>query len=121
MERPPFGVTLLASFFFIQSIINIIIVYGYSATGGPLYATVYYVFKSVAAFAIAYGLWGGYQWGRIGMMVLSGWEILVGVLELFIVLDIEPTSPVQALTKVMVYTIVIYFLTMPEIADYFKK
>jgi hypothetical protein len=55
------------------------------------------------------------------MMVLSGWEILVGVLELFIVLDIEPTSPVQALTKVMVYTIVIYFLTRSEIADYFKK
>jgi hypothetical protein len=120
MERP-FGVTLLASFFFVQSIINVVILYGYYTNGAPLYATLYYVIISVAGFAITYGLWGGSRWGRIGMMALSGWEILIGVLELFITLDIEPASPAQALTKVMVYAIVIYFLTRPEIADYFKK
>jgi hypothetical protein len=120
MDRP-FGVTLLASFFFIQSIINVIIVYGYYVEGAPLYATAYYVVTSIAGFAIAYGLWGGRSWGRLGMIVLSGWEIAIGFLELFITLDIEPASPVQAMTKVIVYAIVIYFLTRSEIADYFKK
>ena len=35
--------------------------------------------------------------------------------------DLEPTSPIQATTKLIVYAIVIYFLTRPEIADYFMK
>ena len=120
MERP-FGVTLLSSFFFIQSVINVVIVFGYYTVGAPLYATVYYVVTSIAGFAIAYGLWGGHRWGRLGMMALSGWEILIGFIDLFITLDIEPASPVQAMTKVIVYAIVIYFLTRPEIADYFKR
>jgi hypothetical protein len=120
MDRP-FGVTLLASFFFIQSVINVVILFGFYAGGAPLYATLYYVVTSVAGFAIAYGLWRGYRWGRIGMMVLSGWEILIGFLELFITLDIEPASPVEALTKIFVYAIVIYFLTRPEISDYFRR
>ncbi len=120
MDRP-FGVTLLASFFFIQSVINVVIVFGYYAEAAPVYATVYYAVASVAGFIIAYGLWGGRRWGRLGMMALSGWEILIGFIDLFITLDIEPASPVQAMTKVIVYAIVIYFLTRPEIADYFKK
>ena len=57
----------------------------------------------------------------VGMMALSGWEIFIGFLELFITLDIEPASPFEALTKVFVYAIVIYFLTRPEISDYFRK
>jgi hypothetical protein len=120
MDRP-FGVTLLASFFFIQSIINVVLIYGFYAKEAPLYAIVYYVVTSIAGFAIAFGLWGGHNWGKIGMLALSGWEILIGFLELFITLDIEATSPVQAMTKVLVYAIVIYFLTRPEISDYFKK
>lgn len=120
MDRP-FGVTLLASFFFITSIINVVVLYGFYVVGAPLYATIYYVIISVAGFAIAYGLWGGHSWGRIGMMALSGWEILIGFLELFITLDIEPASPVQAMTKILVYAIVIFFLTRQEISDYFKK
>ena len=120
MDRP-FGVTLLASFFFIQSIINVIIVSGFYSGGAPLYATVYYIGISIAGFTIAYGLWGGHSWGRIGMMALSGWEIFIGFLELFITLDIEPAAPWQAMTKVLVYAIVIYFLTRSEISDYFKK
>ncbi|MGD0803687.1 MAG: hypothetical protein ABSA11_06405 [Candidatus Bathyarchaeia archaeon] len=120
MERP-FGVTLLASFFLIQSVINVVIVFGYYTVGGPLYTTGYYVVASIAGFAIAYGLWGGHKWGKLGMMAWSGWEILLGFLELFITLGIEPASPVQAMTKVIVYAIVIYFLNRPEIADYFKS
>ena len=120
MERP-FGVTLLASFFLITSVINIVIVFGYYVVGGPLFTTGYYVVASIVGFAIAYGLWGGHTWGRLCMMVWSGWEILLGFLDLFITVDIEPLDRSQALLQIIVYAVVIYFLTRPEIADYFKS
>jgi hypothetical protein len=54
-------------------------------------------------------------------MLLSGLQIMVGLLGVVISLDFEVTSPVQAVTKVIVYAIVIHFLTRPEISEYFKK
>jgi hypothetical protein len=120
MERP-FGVTLIASFFFIQSIINVIIAYSYYASSVSLLPMVYYVLTSGAGFVLAYGLWVGNKWGRIGTMLLSGLQIILGLLGVVISLDFEVTSPVQAVTKVIVYAIVIHFLTRPEISEYFKK
>jgi hypothetical protein len=120
MDRP-FGVTLLASFFFVQSILNVFIVYSYYVLGAPAFPIVFYTLDSVAGFALSYGLWKGLMWGKIGTMILSGLEILVGVLGTYLAIGIEPSSPTQALTKLVVYAIVIYFLTRPEIGDYFKK
>jgi len=119
MERP-FGVTLLASFFFVQSIINVIIAFNYYASSASILPTVYFL-TSGAGFVLAYGLWVGYKWGRIGTMLLSGSQIILGLLGLVVSLDFEATSPVQAVTKVIVYAIVIHFLTRPEISEYFKK
>jgi hypothetical protein len=119
MERP-FGVTLLASFFFAQSIINVVIAYGYYASSVPFLPTVYLFLTSGAGFVLAYGLWIGNKWGRIGTILLSGLQIMVGLLGV-VSLDIETTSPFQAVTKVIVYVIVIYFLMRPEISEYFKK
>jgi hypothetical protein len=120
MERP-FGVTLLASFFFIQSVINVVITYNYYTSSGSLLPMAYYFLISGAGFVLAYGLWAGNKWGRIGTMLLSGLQIMVGLLGVVISLDFEVTSPVQAVTKVIVYAIVIHFLTRPEISEYFKK
>ena len=120
MERP-FGVTLLASFFFVQSLINLLVTYSYYIGGAPTFPLVYYAVDSVAGLALSYGLWKGYMWGKIGTMILSGVEILIGVLGTYVAIDIEPTSPFQAITKLMVYAIVIYFLTRPEISEWFKK
>ncbi|HIH88777.1 TPA: hypothetical protein HA344_06170 [Candidatus Bathyarchaeota archaeon] len=120
MDRP-FGITLLASFFFVQSVINIIVVYTYYVSGAPLFPIAYYVADSIAGFALAYGLWKGLMWGKLGTMIVSGVEILIGVLGTVVAVDVQPTSPLQALTKLMVYAIVIYFLTRPEISEYFKK
>lgn len=120
MERP-FGVTLLASFFFVQSIVNVLMVISYYAEGASLFSVVYYVVTSTVGLALSYGLWKGLGWGKIGTMILSGWEVLIGLLGTFVTLDIEPASPMQAMTKIVVYAIVIYFLTRPEISDYFKN
>ncbi len=120
MDRP-IGVTLLASFFALQSLVNVIILYGYYVTGYPLDTTLYFMVISVAGFVAAYGLFSGRRWGRYGMMLLAGWEMLLGILGTFMAFDLEPTSPIQATTKLIVYAIVIYFLTRPEIADYFIK
>ena len=120
MDRP-FGVTLLASFFFVQSIINIVIVYGYYTAGAPFFPVAYYTGDCIAGLALAYGLWKGFMWGKIGTILLSGIEILIGILGTIISLDMGPTSTTQALTKLIVYSIVIYFLTRPEISEYFKK
>jgi hypothetical protein len=119
MERP-FGVTLLASFFFVESLINLFIVAGLYIEGSMMLAA-YYAVTSVAGIVFAFGLWRGTKWGRIGTMILAGWEIIIGLLGLFMAIDIEPTSPIQALTKTTVYGIVIYFLTRPEITEYFKE
>jgi len=119
MERP-FGVTLLASFFFVQGIINIITVASYYIGGAPTFTVAYYAVTSVVGIAVAYGMWRGEKWGRIGTMILSGWEILIGLLGAFAAVDIEATSPIQALTKMTVYAIVIYFMTRQEIAEYFR-
>ena len=120
MERP-FGVTLLASFFYIQSVINFVIAYGYYASCAPILPLTYYSATSGVGFVLAYGLWVGNRWGRIGTMLLSGLQILVGLLGVVVSLDIEITSPIQAVTKVIVYAIVIHFLMRPEILEYFKK
>jgi hypothetical protein len=119
MDRP-LGVVLLASFFFVQSFINIVNVTGYYAGGEPIFSTVYYAIISIAGFISAYGLWKGRKWGRFGMVILSGWEILIGILA-FIALSNEGASTAQVITKVMVYAIIIYFLSRPEIAIYFKN
>jgi hypothetical protein len=120
MERP-FGVTLLASFFFVQSVINVVIAYNNYASSASLIPMAYYSLTSGAGLVLAYGLWVGNKWGRIGTMLLSGLQIIVGLLGLVVSLDFEATSPVEAVTKVIVYAIVIHFLTRPEISEYFKK
>ncbi len=120
MERP-FGVTLLASFFFMQGIINLILVASYYIGGESMSLVAYYAVTSIAGLALAYGLWKGNKWGRYGTMVLSGWEILIGLLGTFMAVDVETSSPIQAVTKTMVYAITIYFLTRPEIKEYFEK
>ena len=75
MDRP-IGVTLLASFFALQSLVNVIILYGYYVTGFPSDTTLYFMVISVAGFVAAYGLFIGRRWGRYGMMILAGWEML---------------------------------------------
>ena len=117
----PLGVILLASFFAMESIINVIILYGYYAGSFPLEAPLYYTVFSIVGFTLAFGLYKGQSWGRYGSMIMSGWEIFIGLLGTYMVLEIEPMSPIQAMTKVIVNAIVIYFLTRPEIVDYFKK
>jgi hypothetical protein len=119
MERP-FGVTLLASFFFVQGIINIITVASYYIGGESTFTVAYYAATSVAGIGVAYGMWRGEKWGRIGTIAYSGWEILIGLLAAFAAVDIEAASPIQALTKMTVYAIVIYFMTRPEITEYFS-
>ena len=122
MDRQrPLGVTLLASFFAMESILNVVVLYGYYTGGFPLFATAYYTILSIVGFTVAYGLYVGKIWGRYGTMVLSGWEIFIGILGTYMALEIEPMSPFQALTKVVVNALVIYFLTRPEIAGFFKK
>ncbi len=122
MERQrPLGVTLLASFFAMEGIINVVALYGYYAAGFPPFATAYYTVISVAGFAVAYGLYMGKSWGRYGTMAMAGWEIFIGLLGAYMALEIEPLSPVQAMTKVVVNAIVIFFLTRPEIAGYFRR
>lgn len=116
----PLGVTLLASFYMIESVINLISLYAYYAGGFPLEVTLYYTVISISGFALAYGLFIGQGWGRYGTMIMSGWEILIGLLGIYMTIEIEPMSPVQAMTKVIVNAIVIYFLTRPEIVSYFK-
>jgi hypothetical protein len=120
MERP-FGVTLLASFFFVQSVINLLVTYSYYVGGAPTFPLMYYAVDSIAGITLSYGLWKGKMWGKIGTMILSGVEILIGVLGTYVAIDIEPASPFQAITKLVVYAIVIYFLTRPEISEWFKK
>jgi hypothetical protein len=120
MERP-FGVTLLASFFFVQSAINLLITYGFYATTSSTFSVAFYAIDSVVGFLLSYGLWKGMAWGRIGTMIMSGVEILIGILGTYLSFDFEPTSPLQAVTKLVVYAIVIYFLTRPEIAEWFKR
>ena len=120
MDRP-IGVTLLASFFAIQSLINVVVIYGYYSSGFPLAVTLYYTIMSIAGFVLAYGLYAGHRWGRYGTMFLSAWEIFIGLLGTYSALEIEPMSPVQAMTSVLVSAIVIYFLTRPEIKAYFEK
>lgn len=120
MDRP-FGVTLLASFFFVQSVINLLVAYSYFIGAVPAFPLMYYTVDSIAGLVLSYGLWKGHMWGKIGTMILSGVEILIGVLGTYIAIDIEPASPFQAITKLVVYAIVIYFLTRPEIGEWFKK
>jgi len=120
MERP-FGVTLLASFFFVQSIINLLIVYSYYMFGASMFPIIYYSLDTVAGFILAYGMWKGFMWGKIGTIILSGVEILIGVLGIVVSIDMQPADPIQAVTKLIVYAIVIYFLTRPEISEYFIK
>ena len=120
MERP-FGVTLLASFFFAQSAINVVMAYNYYASSASIPPLAYYFLTSGAGFVLAYGLWVGNKWGRIGTILLSGSQIMVGLLGLVVSLDFDAASPVQAVTKVIVYAIVIHFLTRAEISEYFKK
>ncbi len=120
MERP-FAVTLLASFFFIQSVINLFLTYGFYIAGTSTFGLGYYAVDSITGLIFAYGMWKGFQWGRIGTMALSGVEILIGVLGTVVSLDFEASEPVQALTKVVVYALVIYFLTRPEIKEWFNK
>jgi len=120
MDRP-LGVTLLASFFAMESIINVVALYGFYTGGFPLGATAYYTIMSVAGFAVAYGLYTGQSWGRYSTMILSGWEVVIGLLGTYMALEIEPMSPVQAMTKVLVNAIVIYFLTRPDIVGFFKR
>jgi hypothetical protein len=120
MERP-FGVTLFASYFFVQSIINVVAFYSYYVEGASLFVVAYYVVSSAVGFVLAYGLWCGYKWGKLGTIILSGWEILIGLLGTVVALEIEPTSPIQAVTKTMVYAIVIYFLTRPGMSEYFRR
>ena len=120
MERP-LGVTLLASFFFVQSIINLLIVYSYYMLGASIFPIVYYSVDCIAGIVLAYGMWRGFMWSKIGTMILSGVEILIGVLGTVVAIDIEPADPIQSVTKLIVYAIVIYFLTRPEISEYFKK
>ena len=45
----------------------------------------------------------------------------MGLLGLVVSLDFEATSPVETVTKVIVYAIVIHFLTRPEISEYLRK
>jgi len=120
MERP-LGVTLLASFFFLQGAINLFILAGLYLEGASTFSVAYYVVLSIAGLALAYGMWEGYRWGRMGTMALAGWEMLIGVIGAFVALDFEPASPIEALTKTVVYAIVAYFLTRPEISEYFTR
>ncbi len=120
MERP-FGVTLLASFFFIQSAINLFLTYGFYAAGASALGIAFYAVDSVAGIAFAYGMWKGFPWGRLGTMALSAAEIAIGALGTFVALDFESSDPAQALTKIVVYALVIYFLTRPEIKEWFRK
>ena len=120
MNRP-FGVSLLALYLTTQSLINIIVLYGYYSAGFPLFTFVYYTATSITGFLLAYGMFKGEPWGRYGTMLFSGFEILVGLVSLYASLNFAPMSPTEAVTSIMVNAILIYYMTRPEVVGFFKK
>ena len=87
-----------------------------SSTWFPLNSMIYFKVNSIVGIIGAIGLVKGIPWGG-SRLVLSGFEILIGI---FVFIEFALVSPTFALTTVIVNLVVIFYLTRPEVLEYFN-
>jgi uncharacterized membrane protein (DUF2068 family) len=121
MKRPA-GVLVIAMMQFITGVLNLgIIYYTYFTAFYPTDSLSYMTVISTLDIIFATGLWFGRRWGRTGSILLAGWGVAVGVLGLVALTAFVITSPDQSIISIAVNLLVIYYLTRPVVAEFFKQ
>jgi len=121
MERPA-GVLVIALVLFIMGVLNLgIIYYTYFTAFYPTDSLTYVTVVNVLEVIFATGLWFGRRWGRIGAIIMAAWNVAIGVLGLATLMAFAVVSPDQSIVSIAVNLLVIYYLTRPVVAEFFKK
>ena len=121
MERPA-GVLVIAVMQFITGVLNLgIIYYTYFTAFFPMDSLIYNTVTSVLDIVFAMGLWFGRRWGKTGSLLIAGWGVAVGVLGLVALTVFAIVSPDQSIISIAVNLLVIYYLTRPVVAEFFKQ
>jgi len=121
MERPA-GVLVIALVLLIMGVLNLgIVYYTYFTAFYPTDSLAYVTVLSVLEVVFATGLWFGKGWGRMGTIVMAGWNVAVGVLGLATLMVFAVVSPDQSIVSIAVNLLVIYYLTRPVVVEFFKR
>lgn len=121
MTERPSGIVLLASLEALAGIFNLgLTVYLLTLTYFPGNSVILFTLFGVIDIILAYGLWTGKRWARTTTLILSIIGILLWLSNLLGILTITPYSFLTSIFNIVLNVVIIYYLTRPQIKDYFR-
>lgn len=111
-KERPLGIKILSIVFIINGIISLLVVA--SGLTGDL-DFFHQLIIGVAAFPIAYGLWKGLSWARIGAIIIVLLAIAVPIINV-IILKGEGGSSISLIVNILL----LFYLFKGDVKDYFK-
>lgn len=116
MQRErPFGVTIIAVLAVLGGIGSILL--GFIVLIIPILGIILggiFVIIGLSYFAVAYGLWKGFNWAWILTILVSALGIVVGLASIMIGIG-------GSLVFIIVNVIIVYYLFRPDVKTYFGK
>ncbi len=116
MQRErPFGVTIIVVLAVLGGIGSILL--GFIALIIPILGIILggiFVIIGLSYFAVAYGLWNGFNWAWILTVLISALGIVVGLVSIMI-------GTGGSLLFIIVNAIIVYYLFKPDVKAYFGK
>ena len=122
-EVRPTGVTLLVILEILAGIIAfgmIFYVLLIQATF-PINSVIYFTLIGSVSLILAYGLWSGRSWAWTATLILSTIGILFWLANLLDIITVSPSIDWGSIINIVIYLIIIFYLTRPHVKAFFKR
>ena len=122
-EVRPTGVTLLVILEILAGIGSFGMIFYVLLTQAtfPINSVIYFTLFGSVSLILAYGLWSGGSWAWTATLILSTIGILFWLANLLGIITVSPSTDWGSIINIVIYLIIIFYLTRPHVKAFFKR
>ena len=87
----------------------------------PINSAIYFTLFGSVSLILAYGLWSGGSWAWTATLILSTIGILFWLANLLDIITVSPSTDWGSIINIVIYLIIIFYLTRPHVKAFFKR
>ena len=122
-EVRPTGVTLLVILEILAGIGSFGMIF-YALLTQPTFpgnSVIYFALFGSVSLILAYGLWSGSSRAWTATLILSTIGILFWLASLLDIITVSPSTDWSSIVNIVIYLIIIFYLTRPHVKAFFKR
>ena len=118
----PTGITIIVGLEILAGIISLVMdVYLLTLPNFPGNALIFFTAFGLISLLLAYGLWMGKSWAWIVTLVLALIGIVFWLSNILEIITIAPSTVWGSIVNIVLYIVLIFYLTRPQVKAFFKQ